>query len=302
MTIAALFGDYTFRTVALGATLIGLMSGAVGCFSVLRREALLADGASHAALPGVVAAFLLTGSRSTAALLFGAAVSAILAAALTSLVARRTRIKFASALAVMMSVFFGLGMTMMSYTQRLPGASKAGLSRFIYGEASSMLSRDVWAAAILSAVILAILLIFYKEFKLVSFDRAYAVSLGFPADAIGSILTALAVAVIILGLQAVGAVLMSALLIAPAVAARQWTHRLGSMVLLAALFGAVSGGLGTAVSSVGSSMPTGPVIVVIASAIAGVSLLAAPKRGIAAKLINRQRLRKIERGGEENVG
>lgn len=298
MTMTELFGDYTFRVVALGAALIGLMSGAVGSFAVLRREALLCDGVSHAALPGIAAAYLITSSRTTEVLLLGAAFAAALAAALISFITRKTHIKFSSALAVVMSVFFGVGILLLSYAQRLPDASQAGLSRFLYGAASSMLARDAYLAALLCAVIFAVLLLFRREFALVSFDPAYAASLGFPAALLGSLLTLLTVAVIILGLQAVGAVLMSALLVAPAVAARQWTRSPGRMALLAALFGGFSGAAGTAVSSLLPSMPTGPVIVVIASAFAAVSLLAAPSRGVVARLISRRRLQK---GGDMSV-
>ncbi len=291
-TLAALMSDYTFRTVALGAAIIGLMSGVVGCFSVLRREALLADGASHAALPGVVAAYLITGSRDAAVLLAGAAASAVLAAAATVLTARRTRIKFESALAVAMSVFFGLGLALMSYAQRLPGASKAGLARFIYGEASSIVMRDVCASAVLALMLTALVCVFFRQFKLAAFDPEYAASAGLRSGAAGGALTAMTVAVTVLGIQAVGAVLMSALLIAPAVAARQWTRSLAGMTALAAVFGAVSGVAGTAYSSLREGVPTGPAIVVTASVIAGVSLLAAPGRGIAAKLVRRRRLRR----------
>ncbi len=291
-TLAALLSDYTFRTVALGAAIIGLMSGVVGCFSVLRREALLADGASHAALPGVVAAYLITGSKDAAVLLAGAAASAVLAAAATVLTARRTRIKFESALAVAMSVFFGLGLALMSYAQRLPGASKAGLARFIYGEASSIVMRDVCASAALALMLTALVCVFFRQFKLAAFDPEYAASAGLRSGAAGGALTAMTVAVTVLGIQAVGAVLMSALLIAPAVAARQWTRSLAGMTALAAVFGAVSGVAGTAYSSLRDGVPTGPAIVVTASVIAGVSLLAAPGRGIAAKLVRRRRLRR----------
>ena len=285
-TLAALLSDYTFRTVALGAAIIGLMSGVVGCFSVLRREALLADGASHAALPGVVAAYLITGSKDAAVLLAGAAASAVLAAAATVLTARRTRIKFESALAVAMSVFFGLGLALMSYAQRLPGASKAGLARFIYGEASSIVMRDVCASAALALMLTALVCVFFRQFKLAAFDPEYAASAGLRSGAAGGALTAMTVAVTVLGIQAVGAVLMSALLIAPAVAARQWTRSLAGMTALAAVFGAVSGVAGTAYSSLRDGVPTGPAV------IAGVSLLAAPGRGIAAKLVRRRRLRR----------
>lgn len=293
--MTALLTDYTLRVVALGAGLLGALGGAIGSFAVLRREALLADGASHASLAGIVAAYLLTASRSTILLSVGAAVSAAVAAALATLVSRRTRIKPTTALAVMMSVFFGVGMVLMTYAQRLPGASSAGLSRFIYGEASSMLTRDVLAAALVGAILLAVLTLLYKELKLVTFDRAYAASVGYPSGVLSMLLTVSTLAVVVVSLQAVGAVLASALLVAPAVAARQWTHSLAGMATLAAVFGALSGVLGALASASAQSIPTGPAIVVAASVFAVASVLFAPRRGIVARLL-------IRIGGGERVG
>ena len=290
-TLILLFTDYTFQTVALGSALLGIISGVLGSFAVLRRQSLLGDGVSHAALPGVVIAFLLTGSKDTEVLLFGALLTGLSATLIIMSIVRYSRIKFDSALALMMSVFFGLGLVLLTYSQRLPNAHQAGLKRFIYGQASTLLQRDVVMMAICGVILLAIVILFWKEFKLYSFNPEFAETIGFSGKTLNLLLSLLIVFAIIIGLQTVGVVLMSAMLIAPAVAARQWSNRLWLIVLLAAIFGAVSGVIGTLLSSAFTKLPTGPVIVVCITVITIFSLLFAPNRGIIHRLYQRYKNR-----------
>lgn len=286
-----LLEDYTFQVVALGAALMGMISGILGSFAVLRKQSLLGDGVSHAALPGVVMAFLLTGNKNTEVLLLGALATGLAATFLISRIVRHSRIKFDSALALMMSVFFGLGLVLLTYSQKTPNANQAGLKRFIYGQASTLLQRDVVIMSICGVVLLALVTLFWKEFKLFSFDEEFARTLGFGTGKLNLLLSFLIVLAIIIGLQTVGVVLMSAMLITPAVAARQWSNRLWLMVVLSAVFGAVSGMLGTLVSSAVPGLPTGPVIVVCITVIALVSLLFAPGRGILHRIYRRHKTR-----------
>ncbi|MFN3928955.1 MAG: metal ABC transporter permease [Thermoflexus sp.] len=276
-----LFGwmDPTFRVVALGAALIGAVGGVLGTFALLRRQSLLGDAMSHAALPGIVLAFLLTESRDLPLLLAGASLSAWLGALLTVLIPRRSRIRPDTALGLVLSVFFGLGIVLLTIAQRRPTAAQAGLERFLFGQAATMLQRDVVAIALAAGFILLVILLFWKEFKILAFDPAFAAAVGLPVMALDALLTTLIVLAIALGLQAVGVVLMSAVLVAPAAAARQWTDRLERMVILAAGFGAISGLLGTWLSSWIGRLPTGPTIALCASGIALLSLLLAPRRG-----------------------
>lgn len=297
---AELMGDYTFQIVALGSALLGVVSGVLGCFAVLRKQSLLGDGVSHASLPGVVLAFLLTGSKHTEVLLLGALLTGLLAMGLIVGISRNSRIRFDSALALVMSVFFGLGMVLLTYAQKVPNANQAGLKRFIYGQASTLLQRDVIFMAVSGCVLLAIVLLLWKELKLLAFDPEYAGTLGFPAGKLNLLLSVLLVAAIMMGLQTVGVVLMSAMLIAPAVAARQWTNQLWVMVMLASVFGALSGVAGTLISSAVPELPTGPVIAVCVTGIAAVSLLAAPGRGILSGLCRRRRAcRKLREEGRK---
>lgn len=272
MNAFPLLHDYTFQVVALGAALLGMASGMIGSFAVLRRQSLLGDVVSHAALPGIAAVFLMTGTKDTVWLLIGALCSGLTATGFIIGVVRYSRVKFDTALALGMSVFFGLGLVLLTYVQKIPNSNQAGLQRFIFGQAAVLLKSDILVIAITGAALLALTLLFWKEFKLLSFDPEFARSLGLPTRSLNVLLSAMTVAAIIAGLQTVGVILMSAMLVAPAVAARQWTNRLGVMVGLAALFGAVSGVAGTLASSALPKLPAGPAIVVAADVLVLISL------------------------------
>jgi len=189
-------------------------------------------------------------------------------------------IKRDSALGIILSVFFGFGIVLITIIQRLPKATKAGLDKFLFGNAATLLKEDVTLMVVVSILIFIILFAFWKEFKLLVFDYDYAKSQGLKVHWYDTLLTTLIVATIVIGLQTVGVVLMSALLVAPAAAARQWTDKLGVMVLLSAFFGALAGTTGAISSSVINNLPTGPIIVVIISIIVIISLLFAPNRGL----------------------
>ena len=277
-----LFFDYTLRTVALGSAVLGIVSGVLGVFAVLRRQSLLGDAVSHAALPGIALAFLVTGSKAAMPLMFGAFIAGWLATLFMMLVTSRTRIKQDAALGISLAVFFGFGLLLLTFIQRLPTASQAGLDKFLFGQAATLVGRDVLAMVALGGVALLAVILLWKEFKLLTFDPDYAATMGFPIGLLQVLLTSLMVIAIVVGLQTVGVVLMSAMLVAPAAAARQWTDKLGMMVLLSGAFGALAGLLGALASSSIRHLPTGPTIVVIVSIIVGFSLLFAPRRGIIA--------------------
>lgn len=276
----ALFTDYTLRTVALGATLLGVVSGVLGCFTVLRRQALLGDAMSHAALPGIALAFMLTGQRDPLVLLLGAAVAAWLAALLVLGITGTSRVKEDSALALTLSVCFGFGLVLLSLLQKRPDAAQAGLKSFLFGQAAALVERDVVVMAALGLPALLCVTLLWKQFKLLSFDPEYAASLGMPTGLLSIVLTTLIVMAIAIGLQSVGVVLMSAMLVAPAAAARQWTDRLSTMVLLAAGFGATAGVSGALISATTRSLSTGPTMMLCMAAITLGSLLCAPERGL----------------------
>ncbi len=287
-----LFTDYTLRTVALGSAALGLVAGMLGAFAVLRRQSLLGDAVSHAALPGIVLAFMITGAKTPIVLVLGAALAGWIAALLVMLVVRTTRIKNDTALGLVLSTFFGLGLVLLSLVQRSGGAGQAGLDRFLFGQAATLVGDDLVTMGALGAVVLAALMLFWKEFKILSFDPSFAGALGLPVRTLDIILTTLLVIAIVIGLQTVGVVLMSAMIVAPAAAARQWTDRLGHLVLLAGFFGALSGLIGAVISSVVPRLPTGPTIILVVTAITVLSLLVAPERGLLAAYLRRVRQRR----------
>jgi manganese/zinc/iron transport system permease protein len=287
-----LFFDYTVRTVVLGTMALGIVSGALGTFALLRKQSLMGDVISHAALPGVVIAFLLTRSKVSIVLIIGAAIAGWLATLWMTSITRNTRIKEDSALGLVLSVFFGFGLMLLTYTQSLPDSRQAGLDTFLFGQAATLLFRDVATMAGLGIVVLVLLAVFWKQFKLISFDREFAASLGFGVSWLDTLFLTLLVVAIVIGLQAVGVVLMSAMVVAPAAAARQWTSSLGVMVFLSALFGALSGLVGALISSSGTGLSTGPVVVLVASAIVVISLFFAPNRGLFWRWVTRQRSRR----------
>ncbi len=286
-----LFFDYTLRTVALGSAILGIASGALGSFAVLRKQSLLGDAISHAALPGIVLAFLLTRSRESIVLIAGAMIAGWLATLAMLTIIRTTRIKDDSALGLVLSVFFGFGLMLLTFTQRLPDATQAGLDKFLFGQAATLIEKDVVTMGIISAIALTLLAVFWKEFKLITFDTEFAASLGFPVRLLDVILTSLLVIAIVVGLQTVGVVLMSAMVVAPAAAARQWTDKLSRMVLIGGLFGAISGVSGTLISSSGANLPTGPLIVLCMTVIVIFSFLFATNRGLVWNWLRSQRNR-----------
>jgi manganese/zinc/iron transport system permease protein len=279
--------DYTLTNVALGGTLLGALCGMAGTFAVLRGQSLIGDTLSHAALPGVALAFLLFG-REPLALLLGAAATGGLGVLLVNWLSGTTRLKQDAAMGIVLAAFFAIGVALLSYIQGRADASQAGLDKFIFGQAAAIIARDVVILGAACLLIGALLLAFWKEFKLLTFDSDFAHANGFPTGRLNGLLSALIVIVCVLGLQLAGVILMVGLLIAPAAAARQWTRRLEQMIVLAMLFGAFSGGSGAVLSALERGLPTGPLMIVVACSLVLIALLFAPQRGV---LWQRRRLR-----------
>lgn len=263
-----------------GGAVLGVAGGALGCFAVLRRQSMLGDALAHAALPGICLAFLLANSKHPGVLLAGALAAGLLGAMFILGIVRGTRLREDAALGIVLSVFFGGGVVLLTAIQHQPLAAQAGLDKFLFGQAASLVPRDLLMLGGLAALALALLALFYKEFKVLSFDRDFGAALGLPMRRLEALLTSLIVVAVVIGLQTVGVVLMAAMLVTPAVAARQWTRSLGRMVLLSASIGAGCAAAGALVSGVGRNLPTGPLIVLAATAVLLGSLAFAPRRGL----------------------
>lgn len=275
--------DANVQFVLLGSLLLGAAGGLLGAFALLRKRSLLGDALAHAALPGVAIAFLITGTRTIFPLLIGAMISGILGVLLIQWIIRASRIKADAAIGLVLSVFFGVGIVLLTHIQRQPVGNQSGLDKFLFGQAASIIQSDLWVMAIISMILLITVLLFFKEFKLLCFDPDFMTSLGVRASILDLLLMALIVFAVMVGLQAVGVILMAAMLITPAAAARFWSHDLKRMVIISALFGGISGILGTFISALAPRIPTGPVMVLAATGFFIVSALAAPRNGLIAR-------------------
>lgn len=278
---------YTVRTVALGGALLGIVSGVLGCFAVLRRESLMGDALSHAALPGVGIAFLLVG-RDIGALLIGAGIASWMGVQFIRSLLNTTRLKQDVAMGITLAAWFAAGIALLAYIQAVPNASQAGLDSFIFGQAAAIVESDVQLISAVGFAAFVVVGLFWKEFKLVTFDAEFAGVNGFHITLINTLLSTLMVVAIVLGLQLAGVILMVGMLIAPGIAARQWTHKLDQMVILSGVFGAFAGGIGAVMSAVDADIPTGPMIIVVAFSVVMISIAFAPERGLVWTLIRRQ--------------
>jgi len=266
--------------VLLSTLILGAASGIVGCLAYWKRHSLLSDALSHAALPGVVVGFVLAGAKNVPLMIAGAAASALLGAWLVVGIRDHSRVKEDTAMGIVLSVFFGLGIMLLTIVNRLPGGNQAGLDSFIFGQAASMVRKDVYTMAGLALTVLIVTIVSFKEWKLWLFDPLFARGLGLPGRLMDAAYLAVVVLVIVIGIQAVGVILMAALFIIPAVSARYWTHSFGAMIALSALFGGAAGASGTLVSTMGEGWPTGPFIVIAAAVLFLASLAFGWRKGV----------------------
>jgi manganese/zinc/iron transport system permease protein len=291
------FQDYNTRVVVIGATLLGLAAGLAGTFLLLRKRALLSDTISHATLPGIALAFIVMSliwgdGKNLLGLIAGAAFFSVIGTASVMFIQKYTRLKDDAALGIVLSVFFGLGIALMGLATRMETGNAAGLSSFIYGKTASMLFSDAILIALTAAATIILCILFFKEFTLICFDADYGSSQGWPVTRLDFLLMGIVIVVTVIGLQAVGLILVVALLIIPAAAARFWTFRLRYMLWLSGLFGALSGMLGSGISALMANLPAGAVIVLTASAFFLFSMTFGSARGILRLVIERFKLRK----------
>ena len=277
--------DHATRVVVIGTTLLGLSAGVVGTFMLLRKRSLTADALSHATLPGIGLAFILAEvaggvGKSLPVLLTGALVFGLLGMACISLIRHTTRLKDDAALGIVLSVFFGLGVAVLGIIQKMSGGSAAGLQSFIYGKTASMLTSDAMLIGLVGAAVVLLALALFKEFTLLCFDEGFAGSQGWPTLWIDLTMMAMVVAVTVVGLQAVGLILLIAMLIIPSAAGRFWTDNLKHLLWISALIGGLSGWLGTTFSALVPRLPAGAIIVVVAACLFAFSMFFGRARGI----------------------
>ncbi len=289
--IAVLPLSYTDAVVVLGAAVLGITAGVLGAFSVLARRSLVGDALSHAALPGIAIAFLVTGAKDPSTLLVGAGIAGLFGALMIVGVERTSRIRPDAAIGVVLSCFFSLGIVLLTHIAAGGNAQQAGLERYLFGQAAGLLEGDVALMALLAAGAIACVAVGFRGLKTATFDREFAAAAGLRPRAVEIASTALLVVAIVVGLRAVGAILMVAILIIPAVTARQFTNRLAPMLVLAGAIGA-GVGIAGALLSARTQVPTGPVIVLTGTAVVLAAILLAPGRGVVWRAARRSRERR----------
>lgn len=292
-TIISILMDANTQWVIMGTFLLGLSSGILGSFALLKKQSLIGDAVAHAALPGICIAYLIYGSKSMLWFMVGAIVIGLLATYLIQLIVSHSRIKEDTSIGLVLSVFFGFGIVLLTYINQHARGNQSGLNDFIFGQAASLVGNDVKTISWISFILIFITALIFKELKLLTFDPQFAKGIGLPTGVLNILLMTLIVGSVVVGLQAVGVILMAAMLITPAIAARYWTERLDRMVIIAGAIGAFSGVVGTLLSTVSRGMPTGPLIIMAATFIFLISLLFAPERGLLPKVFRHYQLKKV---------
>ena len=289
--LQALFfqAGYNAALVSLGAALLGLAAGAVGAFTTLRRRALVSDAMAHATLPGIGLAFLAMAAlggdgRALPGLLAGAALSAALGLILLQALSSRTRLPEDAATGAILSAFYGAGIVILTVIQNVGIGRPAGLESFLLGSTAGMLRADALLIAGGGALLLGLLASLRRPLAMTAFDPVHARMMGIDTRSTDLLLLLMTLACVLLGLRVVGLILIVALLITPALAARLWSDRIGIVAILAGLIGAAAGHVGAALSLALPDLPTGPAIILLAFAAFALSALLSPRRGLLSRL------------------
>lgn len=298
MTPLEFLTDHTYRTVLTGTAIIGAVAGTLGAFTYLRRQSLLGDVVSHSALPGALGAFLMavavfhTSGRSMLLLITGAVCTGLLAVAATRWITASTKIQADTAMAIVLTTFFGVGLLLLRIIANGAYPGKGGIQDYLFGNASVMTNADIITSASCGASALIVVVVLWKEFSLRTFDPEAATILGFSGRVIDGWMFALFVVAIVIGVKAVGVVLMIAFVVTPPAAARQWVSSLPAMLVLSGIIGSAGSAIGAYLSVAHGGLPTGPVIVLVLFVFFAGSLVFAPDRSVVRHLITRARLKK----------
>ncbi len=293
------FEDMNVLWVLMGSVLLGMSASVIGGFAFLRKRALIGDALAHAALPGVMMAFLLFQTRDPLIIFIGALCSSFIGFFLIDWLPKNTKIKADAALAITLSFFFAIGLMLLSFIQGMEVNNKSGLDKILFGQAAAMTEGDIKLLGYVTVFVLVTVVLFFQKFRLIAFNQAYARTLGIAVNRYELLLALLIVMSVVVGLQLVGVVLMAAVLLTPMAAARYWSNQLAHILIIAALLGALSALISTQISYLAPAMPTGPWMVVSLSVLFILSLLFAPQKGLIKQHLNYKRLR--QKVAEENV-
>lgn len=286
--------QYSFVVVAIGTMLLAMATGIIGTISILKGQSLIGDAVGHAALPGIILAFMISGKKSSLLLMVGAIIAGVVAFILIQTISEISKIEADTAMAIILSAMFGLGMVLKSYIQgnaKYSKASQSGLASYIFGQAAYILREDVIIIFTVSLISLVLFIIFYKEIKVYVFDAVYAYTIGINSKLLSLLIMIMTMILIAAGLKAVGAILISSMLITPAITGLQWSNKYEIVLVIAAVMGAISAFIGTLLSTIVKGFSTGPSIILIMSLLALLSVLFSPK-GVIRMLINRAEIKK----------
>jgi ABC-type Mn2+/Zn2+ transport system permease subunit/Mn-dependent DtxR family transcriptional regulator len=290
------FREPAVRYALLGSMLLGISCGLLGSFIVVRKMALVGDALSHAVLPGVALGFLWNMSKDPIAIFVGATIAGLTGSAVITLIKQTTRLKEDTALGLVLASFFAAGICLTTMIQRLSTGNKTGINTFLFGQAAALGADDVRLIGIVTVLCIAVIAIFYKEFLATSFDPGFARVCGFPVQLIHYGLMLLLAFSVVIALQAVGVVLVSAMLITPAAAAYLLTDRMSRMLWMSALFGMAAGAAGSFFSYLGPNLPTGPFMVLGATSVFVVAFLFGPRHGVVMRWWRRRsRAQRVQR-------
>lgn len=278
--------------VLLGTLVLGASAAIVGTFSFLRKRSLVGDAIAHSILPGVCLAFIFTGTKNPVYLIIGAFVTGLISIVLIDRITSRSKISVDTAVGLVLSVFFGIGILLLTAIQNSGNSQQAGLDKFLFGQAASLTRFDILVFAGVGFLLIVVVALFFKEFKILCFNPDYAKVIGLPVKFLEFLMASITVLAVAVGIQAVGLVLMAALLITPAAGARFWTDNLLKMIVISTFFGALSGVMGSMISYVAPSMPTGPWVVMCLSILAVFSIWFAPEKGLISRYSKQKSIRR----------
>ncbi|SHF71883.1 metal ABC transporter permease [Ornithinibacillus halophilus] len=281
----SILASSTTQWVLASTMILGIAAGMVGCLAYWKKQSLMSDALAHAALPGVIIAFLLLQEKNLLILIIGAAISALMGAFLIQLIQSTTRITEDTAMGMILSIFFGAGLMLLTLVNRTAGGNQSGLDNFIFGQAAAMVKSDVITMLMLAVIVIIVLFLGFKEWKIYLFDPQFAKGIGLSIRGMNFLYTGVLVTTIVIGIQAVGVILIAALLIIPSVSARYWTQSFKWMLIISACIGGLSGAIGTYISALGSGWPTGPFIVLVAGVFFTISLIFGKEKGIVSNYI-----------------
>lgn len=311
LTVWQFFTDPLLRAPTLGAMFMCLASSLIGVIAFVKRRSLLGEALAHASYPGVIFGILMAALfcqpaslMASVCILFGAFIFSWLGLMAIEKLEKRLSVHPDAALCLVLSLFLGLGVTIASRIQQTYPLWYQQIQVFLFGQAATMGDHHIGIYALLSSCILAFIVARFRQIELIYFDRTYSQSLGLQSKGCQLLTSLLLILALVIGIRSVGVVLMSGMLIAPAAFARQFTHRLRQMFLWAGVAGVISGFLGVYLSVQiplmidahhPISLPTGPMILLVAVTLTLGALLFSPQRGWIARMVRIRRFRMQQR-------